>query len=130
MMNLWKVSAVAAAAVAVAGCTQSESVDLSPCARAAAESSGIAPDSTKGGELHIYTWSDYLAPELIVGFEKALAESGATYTAELVTEDSNITTGEGPAAAMPYGYKLLSYYASADVVEALKEGMRFNHLMA
>ena len=56
MMNLWKVSAVAAAAVAVVGCTQSESVDLSPQARAAAESSGIASDSTKGGELHIYTW--------------------------------------------------------------------------
>ena len=72
MMNLWKVSAVAAAAVAVAGCTQSESVDLSPQARAAAESSGITPESAKGGELHIYTWSDYLAPELIVGFEKAL----------------------------------------------------------
>ena len=72
MMNMWKVSAVAAAAVAVAGCTQSESVDLSPCARAAAESSGITPESAKGGELHIYTWSDYLAPELIVGFEKAL----------------------------------------------------------
>ena len=62
------------------------------------------------------------------GFESQL--EGATYTAELVTEDGNITTGEGPAAAMPYGYKLLSYYASADVVEALKEGMRFNHLMA
>ena len=72
MMNMWKVSAVAAAAVAVAGCTQSESVDLSPCALAAAESSGITPESAKGGELHIYTWSDYLAPELIVGFEKAL----------------------------------------------------------
>ena len=72
MMNMWKVSAVAAAAVAVAGCTQSESVDLSPYARAAAESSGITPESAKGGELHIYTWSDYLAPELIVGFEKAL----------------------------------------------------------
>ena len=72
MMNLWKVSAVAAAAVAVAGCTQSESVDLSPCARAAAESIGIATDNVKGGELHIYTWSDYLAPELIVGFERAL----------------------------------------------------------
>ena len=71
-MNMWKVSAVAAAAVAVAGCTQSESIDLSPCARAAAESSGISPESVKGGELHIYTWSDYLAPELIVGFEKAL----------------------------------------------------------
>ena len=72
MMNMWKVSAVAAAAVAVAGCTQSESVDLSPCALAAAETSGITPESAKGGELHIYTWSDYLAPELIVGFEKAL----------------------------------------------------------
>ena len=72
MMNMWKVSAVAVAAVAVAGCTQSESIDLSPCARAAAESSGISPESVKGGELHIYTWSDYLAPELIVGFEKAL----------------------------------------------------------
>ena len=72
MMNMWKVSAVAAAAVVVAGCTQSESVDLSPCALAAAESSGITPESAKGGELHIYTWSDYLAPELIMGFEKAL----------------------------------------------------------
>ncbi len=56
------------------------------------------------------------------GFESQL--EGATYTAELVTEDGNITTGEGPAAAMPYGYKLLSYYASADVVEALKEGAK------
>ena len=65
---------------------------------------------------------------LLLSHESQL--EGATYTAELVTEDGNITTGEGPAAAMPYGYKLLSYYASADVVEALKEGMRFNHLMA
>ena len=74
MMNMWKVSAVAVAAVAVAGCTQSESLDLSPCARSAAESSGyVAPkDGEDGGELHIYTWSDYLAPELIMGFEKAL----------------------------------------------------------
>ena len=74
MMNMWKVSAVAVAAVAVAGCTQSESIDLSPCARAAAESSGymLAESGKDGGELHIYTWSDYLAPELIVGFEKAL----------------------------------------------------------
>ena len=74
MMNMWKVSAVAVAAVAVAGCTQSESLDLSPCALSAAESSGyVAPKGGEdGGELHIYTWSDYLAPELIVGFEKAL----------------------------------------------------------
>ena len=68
MMNMWKVSAAAVAAVAVAGCTQSESVDLSPQARAAAESSGytLAESGKDGGELHIYTWSDYLAPELIV----------------------------------------------------------------
>ena len=73
-MNLKSVSAVAAVAALVAGCTQSESVDLSPVARAAAESSGYtAPNGGKdGGELHIYTWSDYLAPELIAGFEKAL----------------------------------------------------------
>ena len=73
-MNLKSISAIAAVAALVAGCTQSESVDLSPVARAAAESSGYAaPNGGKdGGELHIYTWSDYLAPELIVGFEKAL----------------------------------------------------------
>ena len=76
MMNLWKVSAVAAAAVAVAGCTQSETdmVDLSPHALAAAKASGyeMSKVGKDGGELHIYTWSDYIAPEVLVGFEKAL----------------------------------------------------------
>ena len=74
MMNLRKVSAVAAVAVAVAGCTQSETeeLDLSAQALAAAESSGVTLESAKGGELHIYTWSDYIAPELVAGFEKAL----------------------------------------------------------
>ena len=73
-MNLKSISAAAAVAALVAGCTQSESVDLSPVAHAAAESSGYAaPNGGKdGGELHIYTWSDYIAPELIAGFEKAL----------------------------------------------------------
>ena len=61
------------------------------------------------------------------GFESHL--KGATYTAELVTIDGNITTAEGPGAAMPYGYQLLSYFTSPAAIEALKEGMRFNHLM-
>ncbi|MBR1921650.1 MAG: spermidine/putrescine ABC transporter substrate-binding protein [Kiritimatiellae bacterium] len=71
-----KLSAVAVAAALLAGCSQSESdeIDLSAQARAAAEASGyVPPDGGKdGGELHIYTWSDYIAPELIAGFEKAL----------------------------------------------------------
>ena len=39
------------------------------------------------------------------GFEKYLDE--AEYTHELCTVDGNITTGEGPAATLPYAYKLL-----------------------
>ncbi len=62
------------------------------------------------------------------GFESYL--DGADYTAELFTTDGNIVTGEGPAAAMPYGYEILRLLEGDDVVEQLKEGMRFNHLMA
>ena len=60
-------------------------------------------------------------------FEQYL--DGADYTADLLTEDGNIITGEGPGAAFDFGYALLGRLASADVVEALKEGMRYNHLM-
>ena len=64
-----------AASVLIAGCGSSESAaeetDLSPNALAAAEAAGFKADG-KGGELHIYTWSDYIAPEVIQGFEKAL----------------------------------------------------------
>ena len=41
------------------------------------------------------------------GFETYL--EGAEYTAELCTVDGNVVTGEGPAAAFPYAYTLLSY---------------------
>ena len=54
---------------------EAESTDLVSKARAAAEASGyvFAKDGKKdGGELHIYTWSDYIAPDVIKGFEKAL----------------------------------------------------------
>ena len=65
--------AAAASAALVAGCSQSEDseeVDLSPQAVAAAEAAGCKVPA--GGELHIYTWSDYIAPEVIAGFEKGL----------------------------------------------------------
>ena len=77
-LKIQNVVATLAAAAVVAGCSQSESanegVDLSAQALAAAQASGyVAPNNGKdGGELHIYTWSDYIAPEVIAGFEKAL----------------------------------------------------------
>ena len=118
MMNMWKVSAVAAAAVAVAGCTQSESVDLSPQALAAAESSGYKlPEGGKdGGELHIYTWSDYLAPELIVGFEKAL---GVKVVVD--TFDSNEAM-YAKLKAGGTGYDLMTP-SSYQIPQMAKEGM-------
>ncbi|MCQ2221508.1 MAG: DJ-1/PfpI family protein [Prevotella sp.] len=54
---------------------------------------------------------------------------GAEYTGELFTIDGNIITGEGPAATFPYAYAILGMFADESVVEGLKEGMRFNHLM-
>ena len=61
------------------------------------------------------------------GFEKALED--ATYTGDLVTVDGNITTAEGPAAAFPYAYELLTQLVSKDVSDQIAEGMRFKHLM-
>ncbi len=77
-LNIKSLAATCAAAALVAGCSQSESavdgVDLSAQARAAAEASGYVPPNggKDGGELHIYTWSDYIAPEVLAGFEKGL----------------------------------------------------------
>lgn len=64
------------------------------------------------------------------GFEKVLAENGATYTGDLFTVDSNITTGEGPAAAFPFAYELLSQLVNKQTSDQIAEGMRFKHLMA
>jgi 4-methyl-5(b-hydroxyethyl)-thiazole monophosphate biosynthesis len=61
------------------------------------------------------------------GFEKAL--EGATYTGDLVTVDGNITTAEGPAAAFPYAYELLSQLVNKATSDQIAEGMRFKHLM-
>lgn len=62
------------------------------------------------------------------GFEKLLTK--AEYTADLVTVDGNITTAEGPAAAFPFAYELLSQLVSKEVSDQIAEGMRFKHLMA
>ena len=63
------------------------------------------------------------------GFEHVLKGADAQYTSDLVTVDGNITTGEGPAAAFPYAYELLSQLVSKEVSDQIAEGMRFKHLM-
>lgn len=61
------------------------------------------------------------------GFEQTL--EGAEYTADLFTVDGNITTGEGPAAALPYAYSLLAALTDDETAKSVAEGMRFVHLM-
>ena len=63
------------------------------------------------------------------GFEKALDQAGANYTGDLVTVDGNITTGEGPAAAFPYAYELLTQLVDKQTSDQIAEGMRCKHLM-
>jgi len=73
MEKLRVLAATAASAAFAAGCLGlggSGGVDLSPRARAAAEAAGCKVPA--GGELHIYTWSDYIAPDVVAGFEKGL----------------------------------------------------------
>ncbi len=79
IQKLSYVAAVLATAAVISGCDQSATgaageSDLSAQARAAAEASGYVPPNggKDGGELHIYTWSDYIAPDVLAGFEKAL----------------------------------------------------------
>ena len=64
------------------------------------------------------------------GMEAPLPENGATYTGDLVTVDGNVTTGEGPAAAFPFAYELLSQLVNQQTADQIAEGMRFKHLMA
>jgi len=61
------------------------------------------------------------------GFEQTL--EGATYTGDLCTVDGNVTTGEGPAAAFPFAYELLSQLKDADTARQVASGMRYVHLM-
>lgn len=61
------------------------------------------------------------------GFEKYLDE--AEYTHELCTVDGNITTGEGPAATLPYAYTLLEALTDHKTADSVAESMMFKHLM-
>ena len=68
--------AAAVAAAALIGCSDSgdseERIDLSAEAVAAAKAVGCDLEAVKGKELHIYTWSDYLSPDVQRSFEEAL----------------------------------------------------------
>lgn len=57
------------------------------------------------------------------GFDKYL--EGAEYTSELVTVDGNIVTGKGPAATLPYAYRLLEMLEGAEKSREVAEGMGF-----
>ena len=61
------------------------------------------------------------------GFEKYL--TGAAYTAQLFEEDGTIITGEGPAATLPYAYRILSYFIGEAPVADLQVKMQYAHLM-
>lgn len=61
------------------------------------------------------------------GFEKYML--GADYTHELYTVADNITTGEGPAATLPYAYALLAQLTDEQTAREVADGMMFTHLM-
>ena len=69
----YAVTAMAAAAV-MTGCHKSnkEQADLTAQAKTAAEASGYRPPDDGSTEvLHVYTWSDYISPDVIAQFEKS-----------------------------------------------------------
>ena len=61
------------------------------------------------------------------GFEGHL--DGAEHTPRLIVEDGNILTGEGPGAAMPFGFKVMSWFKPLEEVRALERVMRFHSLL-
>lgn len=61
------------------------------------------------------------------GFEVYL--KGAEYTHELFTVDGNIITGEGPAATLPYAYKILSFFVGEEETRTLQHKMQYLHLI-
>ena len=62
------------------------------------------------------------------GFEQYL--EGAEYTHELVTVDGNFITGEGPAAVLPYAYRILSFLKGEETARQVEEDMVYTHLMS
>lgn len=56
--------------------------------------------------------------------------TGAEYTAQLFQEDGNIITGEGPAATLPYAYRILSYFVGEEKAKEIENQMMYTHLMS
>ena len=115
MRKLTMTCATLASSAMIIGCSQSsneieaEESSLIANAKAAAEASGYRPpDDSDGGVLHIYTWSDYIAPEVLESFEKAL-----DVTVKVDTFDSNEAMyaklkagGTGYDIIMPSSYQI------------------------
>lgn len=108
------------------GCSKSEeealAIDLSRQASTAAEESGYKMRQEGEAVLHVYTWSDYISPDVLASFEKAL-----NCKVKIDTFDSNETMyaklkagGAGYDIIMPSSY-LVSLMA--------KEGLitKFDH---
>lgn len=71
-----RISRSMAVAAALCGCAPSAEDDggaagLEACAKSAAALAKC--EAAAGAELHIYTWSDYIAPDIIQAFEQALS---------------------------------------------------------
>ena len=113
MMKMFKmVVAASSAALLAAGCAESggeDNVDLTAQALEAAKASGFVPsEGGDGGTLHIYTWSDYISPDVLESFEKALGVKVA-----IDTFDSNEAMyaklkagGTGYDLIMPSSYQI------------------------
>lgn len=54
---------------------------------------------------------------------------GATYTAQSVERDGRVVTGNGPAAAMAFGYALVELLLGDGAADGLRQGMMYNKLM-
>jgi spermidine/putrescine transport system substrate-binding protein len=115
-MTRIRTTTLAAAAFATAaiftGCSRQEEApgtDLTAQALRAAQASGYRPpDGGDGGTLHIYTWSDYIAPDVLASFEKALGVK-----VQIDTFDSNEAMyaklkagGTGYDLIMPTSYQI------------------------
>lgn len=61
------------------------------------------------------------------GFENLM--QGGHYTAAVYTVDGNIVTAEGPAAALAFGYELLTKVVGEQTASQIAVGMRYAHLM-
>lgn len=127
-MKTFKSTTFTAAAFATAafftGCTGQEKplgTDLTAQALAAAEASGFRPpDGGDGGTLHIYTWSDYIAPDVLASFERALGVK-----VQIDTFDSNEAMyaklkagGTGYDLIMPTSYQIATM-AREKMIDAL-----------